>query len=212
MKQNFPIQSTFLGLTPYQEALSKMNQLRGERLSNKIPDQLLFLEHPPVITMGRRKSNDDFKRNPADFKKLGIEMVETDRGGKLTYHGPGQLVVYFIFNIEERRLKIGDLVWRGEEGILCFLKEKGIKASRDERNPGIWVGNDKIASLGFHVTKGVTTHGVALNVNNDLKPFSYFVPCGLAEAGVTSVNLLTGKEFALKEISFNLQSHYVRLF
>lgn len=203
---------TFLGLTPYSEALKKMHQLRDARLLNKITDQLLFLEHPPVITMGRRELGKDFKMDPAHFKKLGIDLIETDRGGKLTYHGPGQLVVYFIFNIAKRGLKIGDLVWKAEEGILKLLVEKGIRAHRDKRNPGLWIGNDKIASLGFHVHRGVTTHGVALNINNDLKPFSYFTPCGLVGAGVTSMSLLTGKKFALKEISFILQSHYESLF
>lgn len=211
MKQNFPLQSSFLGQVPYREALEKMHRLRDERLAGRIPDQLLFLEHPPVITMGRRKSHEDLKLDHQALKRKGIEFVETDRGGRLTYHGPGQLVVYFIVDIGVRKMPVGRMVWTAEEGIKRCLAGYGIAADRDKRNPGLWVGNDKIASVGLHVHRGVTTHGVALNINCDLAPFGYMVPCGLPEAGVTSLNESAGRKYSVDEVTRDLRRCYDQL-
>ncbi|MBI2339953.1 MAG: lipoyl(octanoyl) transferase LipB [Deltaproteobacteria bacterium] len=212
MKQNFPIQTSFLGEAPYREALEKMNSLRDERLANRIPDQLLFLEHPPVITMGRRRSHEDLKINPEELKRRGIEFVETDRGGRLTYHGPGQLVVYFIVDIETRKISIDKMVWAVEEGVKRLLAKYGISASRDKRNPGIWVGNSKIASIGLHVHRGVTTHGVALNVDCDLAPFGYIIPCGIAGAGVTNLAEITARKYSVDEVGGDLRRCYEDVF
>ncbi|MBI4412367.1 MAG: lipoyl(octanoyl) transferase LipB [Deltaproteobacteria bacterium] len=211
MKQNFPLQSSFLGRVPYAGALARMNHLRDERLADRIPDQLLFLEHPPVITMGRRKSHEDLKIDPEELKRKGIEFVETDRGGRLTYHGPGQLVVYFIVDIRARKMPVDRLVWTAEEGIKQCLAKYGILADRDERNPGIWVGNSKIASVGLHVHRGVTTHGIAVNVNCDLGPFSYMTPCGIAGAGVVSLAALSGNEYSVDEVARSLRRYYDKL-
>ena len=211
MKQNFPIQASFLGCVPYRDAIDRMNRLRDERLADRISDQLLFLEHPPVITMGRRKSHEDLKIDPDMLKKKGIEFIETDRGGKLTYHGPGQLVVYFIVNIEARKMTIDQMVWTVEEGIKQCLAKYGILADRDERNPGIWVGNSKIASVGLHVHRGVTTHGVALNISCDLTPFGYMTPCGIVGAGVTALSELSHRDYSMDEVSPNLRRCYEKL-
>ena len=208
MKQHFPLLSSFLGLIPYSEAVNRMNRLRDERLAGRIPDQLLFLEHPPVITMGRQKSHEDLKIDSQALKRKGIEFVETDRGGRLTYHGPGQLVVYFIVDIGGRKMSIDQIVWTVEEGIKRCLVQYGISADRDERNPGIWIGNSKIASIGLHVHRGVTTHGVALNINCDLTPFGYLVPCGLSEAGVTSLSKTASRKYSVDEVGRSLRRCY----
>lgn len=206
------IQSRFLGTVAYQAALELMNQLRSERLQNIISDQLLFFEHPPVITMGRRDASGDFVLSPEEIRQKGIDLVQTDRGGKLTYHGPGQLVIYFIFDIAARKLPIDKFVWLAEEGLRLLLADYDIVAKRDKKNPGLWLGNKKIASLGFHIHKGITTHGIALNVWNDLTPFSFMVPCGVAEAAVTSVLLETGKKEALQKVGKKLLKVYGDVF
>lgn len=201
-----------LGILPYLEALKVMNEKRNQRLSGQISDEILFLEHPPVITMGRRFSKNDLHVSKEELLKKGIDFIETDRGGRLTYHGPGQLVGYFIVYLEERSLSIGDMVWKTEEGIRLLLKEYGIEAVRDARNPGLWVDNLKISSLGFHVHRGVTTHGMSLNISNDLKPYTYFIPCGVEGGGVTSFLQLKGEKIALKELSSKLADYYQLLF
>lgn len=177
------MQNTFIqknwGLISYQEACAKMNALRDLRLQDQVQDQILFLEHPAVITQGKREASDEMHLSAEVLASKGIELVETDRGGKLTYHGPGQLVVYFIVNLKKRHLSVTDFVYRVEEGILIVLQSYGIKAERREGFPGLWVNGQKIASLGFHIHRGVTTHGIALNVSNDLTPFDYFLPCGM---------------------------------
>lgn len=189
-----------------------MNTLKSRRIQNEISDTLLFLEHPPVITMGRRESSGDLKISADEIARNGIEFVKTDRGGKLTYHGPGQLIGYFIFNISQKKWSIEEMVWKAEEGIRLFLESHGVKATRDSQNPGLWIGKEKIASLGFHVERGVTTHGIALNLTADLKPFDYMVPCGLPDRGVTSLLLQTGHSPALKESAQMLTVIYQKLF
>lgn len=155
---------------------------------------------------------DDLKITLAEIEKKGIEFVKTDRGGKLTYHGPGQLIGYFIVNIQARKLSIEEMVWKAEEGIRLFLEGEGVTASRDKKNPGLWVGREKIASLGFHVERGVTTHGIALNLTNDLTPFNYMIPCGVSDAGVTSVLKLTGRTLSIEEAGKKLAQIYKKIF
>ncbi len=193
MNNTANIQAHLMGLVPYEKAFALMQDLCMKRQKNLSSDQLLLLEHPPIITMGRRDSREDLKSSEQALIDAGIDFKKTDRGGKLTYHGPGQLVVYFIFDIQKRNLSIGDFVCKVEEVIIHFFKEQGESVNRDSRNPGLWVGNDKIASVGFHVQRGVTTHGIALNLSPDLTAFNHFVPCGIQNAGVTSLKKITGK-------------------
>ncbi len=207
-----PLQFQFLGSVAYEKALHLMQDLREKRQKNLIDDQILFLEHPPVITMGKRKSFEDLKCTLEELDLKGIAFSETDRGGKLTYHGPGQLVIYFIVDIERRNLSIQKMVWMVEEGIRLFLKDAGIEATRDERNPGLWVKNSKIASIGLHVQKGVTTHGVALNLAPDLSAFDLMIPCGLPGVGVTSVQKIKGKSLSVKQASKKLELIYQKQF
>lgn len=212
MKPNSPIQVQFLGCRPYKDALETMHDLRDRRLQNQISDQILFLEHPSVITRGRQHSWDDLIESPKQIKSKDIDLIETDRGGRLTYHGPGQLIIYFVMNIRERGLSIGDLVWRVEEGIRLYLDKIGICAERDSKNPGMWIGRKKIASLGFHVHRFVTTHGVSLNVHGDLTPFSYMIPCGLSGVHVTNILEEKGEKKDLWDVGRQLVKHYSRVF
>lgn len=202
----------YLGCIGHPQAVDLMNRLKAGRIREEIGDRLLLLEHPPVITMGRRNSAADFRLEPEHIEKKGIAVIRTDRGGKLTYHGPGQLVLYFIFNIGALGLSIGSMVWKVEEGIRLFLQKNGIDSQRDPKNPGLWVGRHKIASLGFHVERGVTTHGASLNICPDLKPFSYINPCGASGARVTGFLEQTGKSPPLKEVGCELVKNYREIF
>ncbi len=176
-----------LGLLPYSDALAIQGTLRARRQAGEIPDTLLLLEHPPVYTLGRRSGADDLPLGEDFYRAKGIDVVETDRGGKLTYHGPGQLVGYPIMQIED----IGRYLRTMEDAIIAALAEEGVQArTRHEEGidyTGVWVADRKIASIGVHVSRGVTTHGFAVNVENDLDPFSWVVPCGLPEVTMTSL-------------------------
>lgn len=176
-----------LGLLPYSDALAIQETLRARRQAGEIPDTLLLLQHPPVYTLGRRSAAGDLPLGEDYYRAKGIEVVATNRGGKLTYHGPGQLVGYPIMAIED----IGHYLRRMEEAIIAALAEEGIQArTRHEEGidyTGVWVAHRKIASIGLHVSRGVSTHGFAVNVDNDLAPFTCVVPCGLPEVTMTSL-------------------------
>lgn len=212
MKQNSFIKARYWGLTPYAMALKRMLELRTRRLDHHIGDQLIFLEHPPVITMGRRSSQSDLKISLKELKQKGIDFIETDRGGRLTYHGPGQLVVYFIFDLLERGLSVEEFVWKAEEGLRLLLEDYQIKANRDPKNPGLWIGNKKIASVGFHIHRGVSTHGVSLNVGGNFSSFDYFIPCGVQGSKVTDIEKEANRNPLLIELSHLLAKWYSKIF
>lgn len=197
-----------LGQVSYQEAYALMLEMRQKRLKNEISDTLLFLEHPPVITMGRQSSEKDLYVSEAFLKEKNIEFFKTERGGKLTYHGPGQLVVYFIFDLAARKLSIQKFVNKVEEGLIRLCSSYNVNAERDLKNPGLWVGKNKIASVGFHIHRNVSIHGASFNINPDLKPFTYFLPCGITDKGVTSMSLETKKEIDLEKASKRLEKIY----
>jgi lipoyl(octanoyl) transferase len=176
-----------LGTVPYLDAVAVQGHIRERRQDEEIPDTLLLLEHPPVYTRGRRSRDDELALGEDFYRARGIDVVDTDRGGRITYHGPGQLVGYPIM----RALDVGAYLRTMEGAIVSALAEEGIRArSRCEEGPdytGVWVEDRKIASIGVHVSRGVTTHGFAVNVDMDLDPFSWVVPCGLPEVVMTSI-------------------------
>jgi lipoyl(octanoyl) transferase len=185
-----------LGTVEYREALALQQTLRDRVQSGDQPDVLLLLDHPPVYTLGRRSGPGDLPMGETWYRSQGIDIVKTDRGGSLTYHGPGQLVGYPI-------MRIGDVpgfVCAIERAIIAALASEGIEAyARQGRAfTGVWVGERKIASIGLHVSRGVTTHGLAVNVDNDLQPFEWVVPCALPDVRMTSVSAETrrGERFA----------------
>ena len=176
-----------LGVVAYREALAIQAEAQAKRQAEEAPDTLLLLEHPPVYTRGRRASDSELALGEDFYRARGIEIVATDRGGKVTYHGPGQLVGYPIMRVHD----IGAHLRKMEAAIVAALAEHGILArSRCDEGidyTGVWVEDRKIASIGVHVSRGVSTHGFAVNVTNDLEPFSWIVPCGLPDVRMTSV-------------------------
>ena len=176
-----------LGVVEYREAYALQERVRDARQVSRIPDTLLLLEHPPVYTRGRRAEPGELPMGIDWYLMQGIDVVETDRGGKVTYHGPGQLVGYPIMAVQD----VVAFVRTMESAIVAALAEDDIvaRARPDEGRDftGVWVGERKIASIGVHLSRGVTTHGFAVNVDNDLQPFEWVVPCGLEGVRMTSI-------------------------
>jgi lipoyl(octanoyl) transferase len=183
-----------LGMVPYREALAIQADYQARRQADEIPDTLLLLEHPPVYTRGRRSLDSELTLGEGFYRSRGIEIVPTDRGGRVTYHGPGQLVGYPIMRVTD----IGAHLRTMETAIAAALAGVGIEArSRCDEGidyTGVWVQDRKIASIGVHLSRGVSTHGFAINVTNDLTPFTWIVPCGLSGVTMTSVAQELGRE------------------
>ncbi len=183
-----------LGMISYAKAYEIQLSYFEKRLNGEVPDILFLLEHYPVITLGKGGKENHLLLNEEALKERGIEFHKTTRGGDITYHGPGQLVGYPIFDLRNHGKKVSETVRKYEEALIRALSEFGIQATRLKGFPGVWVGNEKIAALGLAIRRWVTFHGFALNVNNDLTPFSYIIPCGLEGKGVTSMKKLLGHE------------------
>ena len=182
-----------LGTFDYDQALALQERVRAARQQDEVPDVMLLLEHWPVYTRGRRSAPGELPMGEDWYRLQGIEVVETDRGGKVTYHGPGQLVGYPVVRIDDVVAYVRTL----EQALVAALGEEGVLArARPQDGPdytGVWVEGRKIASIGVHVAQGVTTHGFALNVENDLQPFNWIVPCGLDGVRMTSLISETGR-------------------
>ncbi len=176
-----------LGAVRYQQAVEIQQRIRERRQAGELPDTLLLLEHPPVYTRGRRSGESELPLGEDFYRAQGIEVIETDRGGRITYHGPGQLVGYPIMRIDDVHRYLRTM----EDAILATLAAEGVRGrSRHDEGidyTGVWVQERKIASIGVHVSRGVTTHGFAVNVENDLEPFSWVVACGLPDVTMTSL-------------------------
>ncbi len=181
-----------LGHVPYSDGIAIQETLRERRIAGELPDTLLLLEHPPVYTRGRRAGAEDLPFPEDFYRAKGIEVASTDRGGKLTYHGPGQLVGYPIMALDD----IGRYLRTMEAAIIDALAQHGVHArSRHDEGidyTGVWVDDRKIASIGVHVSRGVATHGFAVNVDTDLDPFSWVVACGLPDVQMTSLAVELG--------------------
>jgi lipoyl(octanoyl) transferase len=182
-----------LGTVEYREAAALQERLRARVTAGELPALLLLLEHPPVYTLGRRSEPADLPFGAEFWRAQGIDVVKTPRGGKLTYHGPGQLVGYPIMHARDVPTYLRTM----EDAIVAALAGEGVEArGRDREGPqftGVWVGDRKIASIGVHVSKGVTSHGFAVNVDNDVEPFHQVTACGLPGVRMTSVALETGR-------------------
>ena len=208
------------GLVPYEEARVAQRWLRAARQEGAIPDVLLLLEHPPVYTRGRRSTAEELPMAVEWYEMQGIEVRDTDRGGRVTYHGPGQLVAYPIVSLKPYGDDVHEYVRRLERVAISSLAEHGVEAGTIEGLTGVWTRGEapttrrwadlssperqigpsaggearKIGSIGVHVSRGVTTHGLAVNVNNDLQPFEWVVPCGIDGCQVTSLGRELGAE------------------
>lgn len=185
------MQAFWLGRVRYAEASAMMQSLASARAQGAVLDTLLLLEHDHVFTLGRRGQTADILLDTATLAKDNIDVVETDRGGLVTYHGPGQLVGYPILDLGPNASP-ASYVASLERAIIQTLAGFGIEAKTIEGLRGVWVGDSKIAAIGVHVSAGITTHGFALNLDPDLSKFSGIVPCGISDKSVTSIKELTG--------------------
>ncbi|MGA2319902.1 MAG: lipoyl(octanoyl) transferase LipB [Solirubrobacteraceae bacterium] len=202
-----------LGVVPYRDAVSLQERIRARRQAQELPDTLLLLEHPPVYTRGRRSREDELALGENFYRARGIEVLDSDRGGRVTYHGPGQLVGYPIMRV----LDIGEYLRAMESAIIGALAGEGVKArSRCAEGPdytGVWVKERKIASIGVHVSRGVSTHGFAVNVDLPLDPFSWIVACGLPGVTMTSLvrELAPAPTLAAGRLRASIAEHFCRV-
>jgi lipoyl(octanoyl) transferase len=194
----------------YGQALELQRQLVAARKQGLIPDQLVLLEHPHVITLGRNGHLANLLANDHVLERAGIAFFPTDRGGDITYHGPGQLVGYPIVDLREWKRDVGAYVRAVEQVIIDTLADYGIAGGRIPGLTGVWVEGRKIAAIGVHISRWVTSHGFALNVSTDLSYFQYIVPCGLTKP-VTSMAQL-GVHATVEEVSRSLAGHFGRVF
>lgn len=183
-----------LGLVPYREAWDLQKKLHRERVEERNPDALLLLQHPPVLTLGRGSNPDSLLCSREALEQRGVELFEIERGGDVTYHGPGQLVGYPIMDLEPLGRDLHKYLRSLEEVLILTLAEYGLGAGRNSGFTGVWVKKEKIASIGIHVSHWVTRHGFALNVANDLTYFDLIVPCGLPEIEMTSMEKILGQK------------------
>ena len=198
MKQ---LQVRQLGLISYASALELQELLVRQRRASAIPDQLLLLEHPHVITLGTSSSTDHILVSEDERALLGIELFETGRGGDVTYHGPGQLVGYPILDLKPDRCDLHRYVRDIEEALIRALAGFGLHGGRKDGLTGVWLEDEKIAAIGVRVSSGwITSHGFALNVNTDLQFFDFIVPCGIREHGVTSMQRALGGGVDMQEV------------
>lgn len=206
-------QTRELGQLPYQRAWDLQNELRAERVAGQIPDTFLLVEHPPVFTMGKRDCSADFISTPEYIQAQGIELIKTNRGGKITYHGPGQIVGYFIFDTTSVKLSVKDFVCKVEEVCKRTLADFGIEAVRDNEHPGLWIGSNKIVAIGLNFSQNVSQHGFALNVNPNLMHYAHIIPCGIQDRGVTSMQQILGEETpSLEEVKAKIVEHVGSVF
>lgn len=192
-----------LGVVPYGEALEIQKHLVELRKANEIPDQLLLLEHPPVITLGVKTRNDrsHVVASAETLDEEGVEVFESGRGGDVTYHGPGQLVGYPIMDLRPDRCDVHRYVRDLEEVLIRVAAAFGVAGGRSSGLTGVWVGDEKLAAIGVRIARWVTSHGFALNVSTNLAHFNLIVPCGIADKGVTSLERLTKRSVAMDEVA-----------
>jgi lipoyl(octanoyl) transferase len=197
-----PLQVRWLGRVPYQDALAIQEDLVARRRAGEIPDQLILLEHPHVVTLGSSSRQEHLLFSPAEMAAKGIQLFEVGRGGDVTYHGPGQLVGYPILSLAPDRKDLHRYLRDLEAVLLCALRSFGIAAKRQEGLTGVWVEQGKLAAIGVRVSSGwITSHGFALNVDPSLSFFSAIVPCGIRDRGVTSMSAILGRAVSLHEVS-----------
>jgi lipoate-protein ligase B len=203
--------AAWLGRVEYPAAWSWQRELFLARLEGDVDDTLMLLEHPPTYTLGRRAAEEDLVYDRSQRLARGISLYEVDRGGRATYHGPGQLVGYPILALGERYDVVAYLR-KLEEALIRTAADLGVEATRDPDNTGVWVGPNKIGAIGVKITRGITMHGFALNVATDLTMFEGIVPCGIQDRWVTSIESETGKAAPIKEVAGIAANHLATTF
>ena len=209
-----PLEVRRLGVVPYADALTLQRALVEERKAGTVPDLLLLLQHPAVITLGVR--GDGGRSNilapDARLDELGIAVHETGRGGDVTYHGPGQIVGYPIINLDPDRRDVHRYVRDLEEVMIQVCADYGIEAGRIAGLTGVWVGAEKIGAIGVRISRWVTSHGFAFNVATDLDHFRLIVPCGIGDRGVTSLERVSGRRIPIEDAEGALVRHFAAVF
>ena len=202
-----------LETVPYEEAFALQKRLVAMRSEGIIRDTLILLEHPPVFTVTRKATLKNILVSPDELQDKGISVCETNRGGDITYHGPGQIVGYPIMNLKDHGKDLHKYIRNIEEILISLLMDYGIAANRDKANPGVWIRDEKIAAIGIAVKSSWTTmHGFAFNVSPDLNHYSLIVPCGITNKGVTSLSKLLGTSIPMNEVREKLIHHYAEVF
>jgi len=207
-----PAQLYDLGIVPYADALELQRKLHAQRVAGAIPDTLLLLEHPPVITLGKAFHPEHLRYAREFYAQQGIELHPTDRGGDVTCHNPGQLVGYPIFDVSLHGRDLHKFLRDIEQAIIDALREFGVEAHREAGYTGVWIGDAKIAAIGVKVTKWVSMHGFALNVNNDLRLFQTIVPCGITDRPVTSLQQALGRAVPMERVKNAVARAFERVF
>jgi len=202
-----------LGIVPYAEALALQKTLVEERRAGRVPDLLLLVQHPPVITLGvRRDSRTHVKASDRQLAVQAIEVHEAGRGGDVTYHGPGQIVGYPILDLRPDRCDVHRYVRDLEEVMIRVCADYGVTAHRVEGMSGAWVDVEKIGAIGVRISRWITSHGFAFNVNTRLEDFQLIVPCGIADRGVTSLRKLIGTELSMEEVEDRIIRRFAEVF
>lgn len=201
-----------LGLTDYKEVWDFQKEILDFKRNNQFPDVILTTEHNHVYTLGKAGDRDHLLLDEALMHEKNISYYEIDRGGDLTYHGPGQLVCYPILDLHNYYLDMHRYLRDLEEAVILTLKEYGIDSGRDEEFTGVWVGNKKICAIGIKVSRWITMHGLAFNVNSDLEYFDNIIPCGIFHKGVTNMKQILGIETDLSKVTVKLLKHMQQIF
>lgn len=203
-----------LGVVRYQEALALQRALVEERRADHVPDLLLLLQHPAVITLGVKGDGgrSNIVAGASRLAQLGIDISETGRGGDVTYHGQGQIVGYPILDLRPDRCDVRRYVRDIEEVMIRVCADYGVPATRLEGLTGSWIGNDKIGAIGVRISRWITSHGFAFNVNTNLDHFDLIVPCGISGRGVTSLQRATGREISVSEVDDAVIRHFCDVF
>lgn len=201
-----------LGLVEYADGLELQRRFQEARRAGTVGDSLMLLQHPPVLTMGRGAKQYNVLASPEKLRSLGVELHETDRGGDVTYHGPGQIVGYPLLYLPPGQQDVRRYVRRIEEVMIRVCAHFGIEAHREEKWPGVWTKGRKIAALGVHLSRWYTRHGFALNVQPNLGHFDLIVPCGIREAGVTSMAQELGRPISAEEVQPLVAQKFAEVF
>jgi lipoate-protein ligase B len=201
-----------LGLIDYEKAWDLQHQLWSKRVEGELPDLLLILEHPHVITLGRRGNRSHLLASPEVLEAMRIPIFHVERGGDVTYHGPGQMVVYPVLDLKEYGYRLMRYIGQIEEVILCVLRDFGIEGRRDPVNRGVWVNEEKIASVGVAIKRWVSFHGFSLNYETDLKYFELINPCGLEGKKMTSLAKILEREISRERLVERIGLHFKQVF
>lgn len=213
MKSDTDLHILDCGVVGYRACLEQQRQLARQRRDRQIPDTVLLVEHPPVITLGARQSANLLRVDADRIKSLGIDVVDIRRGGGTTAHNPGQIVLYPILDLRQHPFGITEYIRTLEAMGIAMLAELGVAAGRRRGFPGLWVGPRKIASIGVRVSRQITYHGMAVNIKNDLRIFDFMVPCGLDGIEMTSAQKETGQDYDMdnvKQVLKRLVRHFLK--